>query len=87
MRDPSNDRGDQVLLAIGRLEGRVEQFLIHQSRHEDRLNNHEQRIVVLEKDDQKATGFRAGALAAASALGAAGTWAATHVSNFWSFFK
>jgi hypothetical protein len=55
------------MLGLGRLEGRVEQFLTHQSRHEDRLNNHDQRLGVLERDKSS----RSGAYWLAGTLGAA----------------
>ena len=54
-------------MILGRLEGRVEQFLSHQARHEDRLNEHDSRIGVLEQDKSK----RGGAYWLAATLGAA----------------
>lgn len=76
---PSSD----VMLSLGRLEGRVEQFLSHQGRHEDRLNDHDTRIGKLELSDSK----RSGAMWVGGLLASAIAGVATLAANFMGFFK
>lgn len=80
---PRPSTQSEILLGIGRLEGRVEQFLHHQTRHEDRLNEHDNRLAALESDKSRTRGFKAGVLAAWGALtGALGWLAADHGGIF-----
>jgi hypothetical protein len=48
--------GSDVLLAIGRLEGRMEQFLKHQQRHEERFDAIDTRLSSLEAAGSRSTG-------------------------------
>ena len=61
---PSQDVGAEVLIGIGRLEGRVEQFLAHQTRQDERLNNHGDRLSSLERGYARILGWAAGVAAA-----------------------
>ncbi len=76
-----DDIGPQVLLEVGRLAGRVEQFLAHQTRHEDRLKEHDDRISVLENHHQARKGWVAGASAVAAAVGALISWVITNIGS------
>jgi len=58
----------EVLLAIGRLEGRVEQFMNHQTRQDERANGHDRRIAAVENWQSKALGWLAGGIAVITAL-------------------
>lgn len=65
------DHGAEVLIGIGRLEGRVEQFLAHQTRQDERLNNHCDRLTNLERGYSRVLGWAAGVAAAVGAIGSA----------------
>ncbi|OHB34784.1 MAG: hypothetical protein A2882_01360 [Phenylobacterium sp. RIFCSPHIGHO2_01_FULL_70_10] len=65
------DVGAEVLIGIGRLEGRVEQFLAHQTRQDERLNNHGDRLNSLERGYSRILGWAAGVAAAVGAVGSA----------------
>jgi hypothetical protein len=69
MNEPST--AAEVLMAIGRVEARVEQFLTQQTRQDERLNNHAKRLSVLERGYARILGWAVGVGAAASALWAA----------------
>lgn len=72
---------NEVLLGIGRMEGRMEQFLTHQQRHEDRLNELDGRVGKLETTTATRKGYTAGAVGAAGVLASVGTWMATHLGG------
>jgi len=76
----SNDPSitSEVLMAIGRVEGRVEQFFAHQSRQDERLNNHGERIVNLEKWQSRALGYLAGGGLVLATIWAAASAAIEH---------
>lgn len=76
-----DEHQSQVLLSLGRMEGRMEQFLTHQARHEDRLNEHDTRLGKLETTQAARKGYTTGAVAAASLAASVGTWLATHVGS------
>ncbi|MDR6624343.1 hypothetical protein [Caulobacter segnis] len=69
MNEPSI--ASEVLMAMGRVEGRVEQFLNQQARQDERLNNHAERLSVLERGHARILGWAVGVGAAAGALWAA----------------
>lgn len=61
---------------VGRIEGRIEQFLTHQAEHTRRIDNHEHRISTLEnKDSARKGGWKVAAVIASVAT-AATAWAA-----------
>ncbi len=68
---PSNGWGPEVLLGLGRLEGRVEQFLTHQARMDEKLDEHDKRILALEETRSTHKGFATGIALIASAATAA----------------
>ncbi|MDP3869933.1 MAG: hypothetical protein Q8Q70_16580 [Phenylobacterium sp.] len=87
MDNSHSDLGPQVLLEVGRLTGRVEQFLLTQSRTEARLDHHDRRIGALEAAGTTQTGFRKGAILVASGLAAGATWFLTHLTTFGGLIK
>ena len=64
------DTDNQILLALGRLEGKVDAMLTRQQLHDEELERHDQRIRKLEQG-------RAWLLGAAAVIGSAFTFITT----------
>lgn len=52
------DENSNLYLMLGRLEGKVDALLSNQSRTDEALSNHEERITSLEANDQQKRGSR-----------------------------
>jgi hypothetical protein len=66
---------DELFLAIGRLEGKVDSILAQQSRQNDELKAHDNRIRALEHSKSFTMGW-------AAAIGAAVSIAANYLTKF-----
>lgn len=71
----SSTHHDELFLAIGRLEGKVDSILAQQSRQNDELKSHDNRIRALEHSKSFTMGW-------AAAIGAAVSIAANYLTKF-----
>jgi hypothetical protein len=71
----SQPHHDELFLAIGRLEGKVDSILAQQSRQNEELKSHDNRIRALEHSKSFTMGW-------AAAIGAAVSIAANYITKF-----